>query len=124
MPACVAEAPLETFSASWRVGWRGQHRLAMLTSSLADPSQFIAYGTDGQVAFRVQGRWRADLSRFMNRMAMDEVEVLPPPLITLAPPPGQPSYPDPFAVQRCFNARMGAGDRRVSPGGVWSLPSR
>jgi len=107
--ACVAEAPLETFSITWRVGWRGQHRYAMLTSSLSDPAQFIAYGTDGLVAFRVQGSWRADLSRFMDRMAVDGVELLPPPHTTLATPPGQPSYPDPLTVQRCFDLRRPAG---------------
>jgi len=106
---CVAEAPLEEVSASWRVAWRGLNRYAMLTSSLTDPSRFVAYGTDGHVAFRVQGSWRADLARFMSRMAIDGVEVLPPPHTTLAPPPGQPTYPDPLTVQRCFDARRPAG---------------
>lgn len=109
MPARIADAPLETFTSTWRVGWVGQHRYAMLTSSLADPSRFIAYGTDGVTAFRVEGSWRADLSRFVGRMAIDGVELLPPPLTTLAPPPGQPSFPDPLAVQRCFDARREAG---------------
>jgi hypothetical protein len=109
VPARLADAPLEAFTPAWRVGWLGLNRYAMLTSSLEDPSRFVAYGTDGSVAFRVEGLWRADLSSFVARMAIDGVELLAPPHTTLAPPPGQTTFPDSLTVQRCFDARLGTG---------------
>lgn len=107
MTGRIIDISLEPFSADWRIAWRGVRRLAMLTSSLADPSRFVAYGTDGFVAFRVEGCWRTDLAAFRTRMELDHVELLSPPLTALAFPPGQTTYPDPLTVQRCFDARLG-----------------
>src|SRR4051812_12490006 len=107
MSSRIADATLETFSTSWRAGWRGPRRYAMLTSSLGDPGRFVAYGTDGFVAFRVEGAWRADLSLFVARMAIDGVELIPPPHTALAFAPDQLTFPDPATVQRMFDARMG-----------------
>ncbi|HEY8211063.1 MAG TPA: hypothetical protein VIG99_26450 [Myxococcaceae bacterium] len=108
MSGRIVDVPVETFTMDWCVAWRGPRRFAMLTSSLGDPSHFIAYGTDGSVAFRVEGSWRVDLSFFMGRMAADGVELLPPPPTARAFPPGHITFPDPLTVQRCFDARLGA----------------
>jgi hypothetical protein len=103
----IADAPPEVFTVSWRAPWRGPRRYAMLTSSLGDPGRFVAYGTDGYMAFRVEGSWRADLSRFVARMAIDGVELIPPPHTALVFSPEQLTFPDPVTVQRCFDLRMG-----------------
>jgi len=107
MSSRIADATLETFSTSWRAGWRGQRRYAMLTSLLGDPGRFVAYGTDGFIAFRVEGSWRADLARFVARMAIDGVELIPPPHTALEFAPDQLTFPDALTVQRCFDARLG-----------------
>jgi hypothetical protein len=107
MSGRVFDIPVEPFSADWRVAWRGKRRLAMLTSSLRDPSRFVAYGTDGFVVFRVEGSWATDLAPFRARMAADGVEFLLPPHTALAFPPGQITFPDPLTVQGCFDARLG-----------------
>jgi hypothetical protein len=107
MSSRVADARVDTFSASWRADWRGPHRFVMLTSSLSDPGRFVAYGTDGHVSFRVEGSWGMDLSRFLARLDEEGVELVPPPQPSLATPPGQPTFPDPLTVQRCLDARVG-----------------
>jgi hypothetical protein len=106
----VFDTPVEPFTPSWRAGWKGQRRYAMLTSSLADPGRFVAYGADGVITFRVEGRWRGDLSLFMARMVVDGVELIPPPPSSIARPPGQPTFPDPRTVQFCLAARLGGRD--------------
>ncbi|HVE84775.1 MAG TPA: hypothetical protein VND93_18090 [Myxococcales bacterium] len=104
MASRITDARLDTFDAGWRAGWRGDRRLVMLTSSLADPSRFVAYGTDGYIAFRVEGGWRADLTAFLSRMDADGAELLPPPHVALArPATEQLTFPDSHTVQRCFD---------------------
>src|SRR5258707_15224674 len=105
MSSRIVDASVETFRHSWRAPWRGPRRFAMLTSFLGDPGRFVAYGTDGYIAFRVEGSWRADLSRFVARMAVDGVELIPPPHSALALEPDQLTFPDPVTVQACFDAR-------------------
>jgi hypothetical protein len=107
MSSRIADATLETFSSSWRVPWRGPLRFAMLTSCLGDPGRFVAYGTDGYIAFRVEGSWRVDLARFVARMAVEGVALLPPPHTALAFEADQLTFPDLLTVQRCFDARLG-----------------
>lgn len=107
MSSRIVDATLETFTHSWRAPWRGPRRYAMLTSCLGDPGRFVAYGTDGFIAFRVEGSWRGDLTRFVARMAVDGVELLPPPHTALVFSADQLTFPDPLTVQRCFDARLG-----------------
>jgi hypothetical protein len=109
MPGRLVDAPVEPFTAEWRAGWLGPRKLAMLTTSLRDPSRFVAYGTDGRIAFRVEGSLGADLKRFTDRMAIDGAELLLPPYTALASSPGQISFPDPLTVQRCFDMRLRLG---------------
>lgn len=107
MTSRIASARAHLYDETWRAGWRGPRRFAMLTSSLRDPGRFVAYGTDGYIAFRVEGSWRTDLSSFLARLDADGVELIPPPHVTLARPPGQPTFPDPATVQHCLDARVG-----------------
>jgi hypothetical protein len=109
MTSRIANARVDAYSHSWRPGWRGSSRFVMLTSSLLDAGRFVAYGTDGFIAFRVEGSWRRDLSSFLAQMDADGVELIPPPHVALALPSGHPTYPDPITVQRCLDARVGMG---------------
>src|SRR5258707_9519524 len=98
MSSRIVDASVETFRHSWRAPWRGPRRFALLTSFLGDPGRFVAYGTDGHIAFRVEGSWRADLSRFLARLAVDGGELIPPPHPPPALQPGQPPFPDPLTL--------------------------
>lgn len=107
MSSRLANAPLEIFCASWRPNWRGPHRVAMLTASLADPRRFVAYGTDGFTAFRVEGTWFADLKPFLDLVDLAGAELVPPPSNGAALMIGEPTFPDLLTVQCCFDAMLG-----------------
>lgn len=74
----LSDAPVAAFSASWQPPWTGQNRLAMVSDLESDPSQFVAYGTDGAAAFRVQGSKSEHQAAFADLMQSEGATVLPP----------------------------------------------
>ena len=75
------ETALEQFSSSqltpWTPPWQGSRKLFMVTFQFDRREQFIAYGTDGSVAFRVQGSVETDLAAFREIMANWRAEEVP-----------------------------------------------
>lgn len=107
MSSCVVDAELEVFSACWRPRWRGSRRLVMLTSSVLNPRLFVAYGTDGMTAFRVEGAWRSDLVPFLALMDAEGAELMAPPRPGMSTPRvRRGTYPGARTVQRSFDEAL------------------